>query len=145
LSPLFADLKGATGNNRYSLFRREAGGNQVVQPGLGVVGFTLDKAQAQYTSGGVMSLMDVNGGSLSIDFDKNLFATSLSLNHSATGAMTLVDNGSIFSGGYFHSRHDTQVVAGAVSLDGKEAGYFFEKTLENGGFIEGLTLWGRKP
>jgi hypothetical protein len=32
-------------------------------------------------------------------------------------------------------------MAGAVSLDGKEAGYFFEKQLQSGA-IHGLTLWG---
>jgi hypothetical protein len=49
-------------------------------------------------------------------------------------------SGRLYDGGYFHTRSDTERLAGAVSLDGKEAGYFFEKQLENGG-IQGLTLW----
>lgn len=35
-----------------------------------------------------------------------------------------------------------QSVAGAVSLDGKEAGYLFERGLGSGLF-RGKTLWGR--
>ncbi len=139
----FVSRNTAGGNKHYGLFRLE-NGSKTVQPGLGVVGFTLDKAQAQYTTGGVASLMNVNGGSLTIDFKENTFATSLQLDHAATGAINLIDSGHIFAGGYFHSRSDTQVVAGAVSLDGTEAGYFFEKTLDNG-TIEGLTLWGKQP
>ena len=62
----------------------------------------------------------------------------------ATGAVKFADSGLLYSGGYFHSRSATQAMAGATSLDGAEAGYFFEKTLQNG-YIEGLTLWGRQP
>jgi hypothetical protein len=142
--PLFQGLKVASGNNHYSLFRLP-NETQTVQGDLGLVGFTLDKAQAQYTSGGVTSLMDVNGGSLSIDFRDNTFATSLNLNHVDTGTVMLVDSGRVFSSGVFHNIYsDAQWVAGAVSFDGNEAGYFFEKALENGR-IEGLTLWGRQP
>lgn len=142
---LVANMKGVSGNSRYGLFRINSE-SPAVQPGLGVVDFNLDKAQAHYTTAGVTSLMNVSGGSLSIDFKLNRFATSLDLNHAATGAIKLVDGGQIDPGrGIFSSRSDTQVVAGAVSLDGTEAGYFFEKTLENGGFIEGLTLWGVQP
>ncbi len=141
----FARYTGASGNNHYALFQRMTDdGAQSVQPGLHVVGFNLDKAQAQYTAAGITSLMDVNGGNLTIDFDRNRFATTLNLNHVATGPISLVDSGIIFSSGKFHSRSDTQVVAGVVSFDGKEAGYFFEKLLENGS-IEGLTLWGKQP
>ncbi|MCH8134997.1 MAG: hypothetical protein IIB77_03345, partial [Proteobacteria bacterium] len=50
-------------------------------------------------------------------------------------------SGSLFDGGFFHSRSDTQNIAGAVSIDGTEAGYFFNKQLDNGS-IQGLTLWG---
>ena len=33
-------------------------------------------------------------------------------------------------------------VAGALSLDGKEAGYFFDKALPAGN-VSGITVWGR--
>ena len=128
----------------YALFRTENGPN-IVQHGLGVVGFALNQAQATYSQNGVGSLMSVSKGALSIDFNQSRFTTSLDLNHAATGPVTFSDSGMIFHGGYFHSRNPGQVMAGAVSLDGAEAGYFFEKTLQNGGLIEGITLWGRLP
>jgi hypothetical protein len=36
-----------------------------------------------------------------------------------------------------------QVVAGAAALDGKTAGYLFEKAAA-GGTLTGITLWSRK-
>jgi hypothetical protein len=84
--------------------------------------------------------MKVGGGTLDIDFQENSFATLLNLSHSLTGELEFVASGRLFDGGYFHSRTESQRVAGAVSLDGAEAGYFFEQQLQHGD-IQGLTLW----
>ena len=84
--------------------------------------------------------MQVAGGSLDIDFDRSEFATALDLSHSLTGNVGFAANGSISEGGYFNSRNASQRIAGAVSTDGQEAGYFFEQQLLEGG-IQGLTLW----
>ena len=106
-----------------------------------MVSFSLASAQAFYSSETGVVAMQVTGGALDIDFQGNRFATILSLNHSATGAVDFLASGSLFDGGFFHSRSDTQNIAGAVSIDGTEAGYFFDKQLDNGS-IQGLTLWG---
>jgi len=132
------------GNATYGLFRTEAAGSKEVRPGLGVVAFNLVQAQSFYKTEGRSELMDVKGGKLSIDFEQSLFATSLQLSHAATGNIEFNDKGRIFGGGYFHNISDTQAMAGAVSLDGAQAGYFFEKVLATGS-IEGLTLWGKQP
>ncbi len=126
-------------NDSYGLFRDSS--TDRVQPGLGVVGFNLNSAQAFYSSESGIVAMQVKGGTLNIDFDRSRFATSLSLEHEATGLIGLSAMGRIYSGGYFYDRSATQNVVGAVSIDGKEAGYFFDKQLESGG-IQGLTLWG---
>lgn len=140
----FADGREATvGNNRYALTRAEAG-SKVVKPGLGVVGFELTQAQVTLTTQESKDLMKVTNGVLNIDFDQNLFNTSLDLSHSVTGDIQFVDNGRLFSGGYFRNLSDGQTTAGAVSLDGTEAGYAFEKSVDEGK-IEGITLWGAKP
>ncbi|HWK55591.1 MAG TPA: FecR domain-containing protein [Hyphomicrobiales bacterium] len=132
------------GNNHYVLYRVE-NGPTVVKPGLGVVNFDLQQAQAFYVSGGVSSLMSVQGGALAIDFDGGRFSTSLNLRHDATGAVNFSEAGRLYNGGYFHPTDKVgQKMAGATTLDGSEAAYFFEKTLENG-LIEGLTNWGRRP
>lgn len=143
---LFADGGGrevTTGNNLYALYRVE-NGSKSVKPGLGVVGFELSKAQAHYTAAGSnKELMDVLGGNLEIDFTRSTFETDLMLSHAATGKVTFTASGQIFPGGYFHSRTAGQSMAGAVSLDGTEAGYLFDKSLDTGS-ITGLTLWGQE-
>ncbi len=135
-----ADRKITVGNTDYGLFRPE-NGSQHVDSGLGVVSFSLASAQAFYSSESGVVAMQVGGGALDIDFQENRFATELNLSHSATGAVDFLASGRLFDGGYFHARTDTQKIAGAVSIDGSEAGYFFSRQLDNGN-IQGLTLWG---
>ncbi len=129
----------AVGNEDHILFRNEDNGSRVDR-GLGVVSFDLNSAQAFYSSDSGVVAMQVAGGSLDIDFDRSEFATALDLSHSLTGNVGFAANGSISEGGYFNSRNASQRIAGAVSTDGQEAGYFFEQQLLEGG-IQGLTLW----
>ncbi len=135
--------KTTVGNLAHALFRVEPAGKSL-QPGLGVLAFNLAKAQAHFKAGGQIELMQVGGGELKLDFNQQLFSTNLQLSHAATGNITFSGNGRIFEDGIFRSNNETQSMAGAVSFDGKEAGYFFEKSLSNGA-IEGLTLWNVKP
>lgn len=127
------------GNKEYLLFR-DGDGRTRVDAGLGPVSFALSSAQAFYSSETGIVAMTVSGGELDIDFDTSQFNTRLDLLHELTGEVLFTANGRLYDGGYFHSRTETERMAGAVSLDGKEAGYFFEKQLEAGG-IKGLTLW----
>lgn len=128
------------GRREYFLLRPDLE-SRPVDAGLGVVSFGLESAQAFYESDSGVFAMQVNNGNLELDFDSNRFTTSLDLNAELTGPLTFSASGSVFDGGYFHNRTDDQRIAGAVTLDGSEAGYFFEKQLEDGG-IHGLTLWG---
>jgi hypothetical protein len=127
------------GNFEYILFRDE-GDKRRVDSNLSVVDFDLSSAQAFYNSPAGVVAMQVVDGSLGIDFQQNSFATELNLNHSLTGEIDFIASGSLFDGGFFHSRNETKNIAGAVSFDGTEAGYFFDQQLE-GASIEGLTLW----
>lgn len=146
LTMAYADVRTGrdvtVGNSSYVLFR-DGDGKTRVQAGLGPVSFSLHSAQAFYHSATGVVAMTVLGGSLDINFNNNQFATELNMNHSLTGNVDFIANGFIFDGGYFHTRSATERLAGAVSLDGSEAGYFFEKQLEGGG-IQGLTLWDRR-
>jgi hypothetical protein len=130
------------GNDSYVLFR-DGDGKTRVQEGLGPVSFSLHSAQAFYHSSTGVVAMTVKGGSLDINFNNNRFATELNMNHSLTGDVNFIANGFIYDGGYFYTRSPTERMAGAVSLDGTEAGYYFEKQLEAGG-IQGLTLWDKR-
>jgi len=126
----------------YALFR-DGGGRMRVDSGLGLISFQLHSAQAYYSSADGIFTMAVNGGELEINFTNNQFATSLDLNHSLTGNVNFAASGIIREGGFFYVNSPAQTIRGAVSLDGREAGYFFEKQLEIGG-IHGLTLWDRR-
>ena len=127
------------GNLQYGLFRTEAGSKRV-DAGLGLVGFQLNSAQAVYNSSSGVVAMEVGGGTLDLDFQRNVFSTTLDLNHELTGQIDFVAHGQVVDGGFLRAIEATQRVAGAVSLDGSEAGYLFERQLENGE-ISGLTLW----
>jgi hypothetical protein len=130
------------GNLEYILFRDE--GDEIrVDRNLSVVDFEISSAQAFYNSSTGVVAMQVVDGSLGIDFQQNSFATELNLNHSSTGEIDFIASGSLFDGGFFRSRNETQNIAGAVSFDGTEAGYFFEQQLD-GASIEGLTLWNSR-
>jgi hypothetical protein len=146
LTMAYADVRTGrdvtVGNNSYVLFR-DGDGKTRVQAGLGPVSFALHSAQAFYHSDSGVVAMTVLGGSLDINFNNNQFATELNMNHSLTGNVDFIANGFIYDGGYFYTRSATERMAGAVSLDGTEAGYFFEKQLVSGG-IQGLTLWDRR-
>ena len=126
-------------NFEYYLFRPESGEKQISK-GLGAIGFTLNSAQAYYSDETGVFAVAVSGGNLAIDFQESLFSTSLNLNHASFGDVNFQASGRLYDGGYFHSRNDTQRIAGAVSLDGQEAGYFFN-LLQSQGTIQGLTLW----
>ena len=126
-------------NFEYYLFRPESGEKQIAK-GLGTIGFTLNSAQAFYSNETDIFAVAVSGGDLTIDFQESRFATSLNLNHLSFGDLNFQATGRLYDGGYFHSRNDSQRIAGAVSLDGQEAGYFFN-LLHSQGTINGLTLW----
>ena len=134
------DREVTVGNASYILFRSESLSPQV-DSGLGMVSFSLNSAQAFYNSDSGVVAMQVNGGNLDIDFDQSAFSTRLNLGHVDTGFIDFIANGSISESGYFVARSSSQHVAGSVSQDGREAGYFFTQQLDEGN-ISGLTLWG---
>ena len=132
------------GNLGYGLFRTNAeDGSRKLRQDLGVVGFQLNSAQAIYNSDTGIVAMAVRDGNLDINFQNQTFSTALKLDHALTGRIDFSATGRVFDGGFFRALEATQKVAGAVSFDGAEAGYLFERQLENG-IVSGLTLWGGK-
>tara|TARA_B100001059_G_scaffold236702_1_gene289206 strand:+ start:2161 stop:3636 length:1476 start_codon:yes stop_codon:yes gene_type:complete len=126
----------------YGLFRFEPGPRRLAGD-LEITGFQLTSAQAVFNSQTGIVAMSVNGGSLDINFQDNSFATALNLTHELTGEVDFVANGVVVDGGFFRAIEATQRLSGAVSLDGAEAGYQFEKQLAEG-VVSGLTLWDSK-
>ncbi len=132
------------GNNDYVLYRAPSDtGLAAIQPSLGTVGFQLQQAHALFRPwGGVNQEATAGTGTLSINFATRQFQTQLELNHAAAGAHTLTSQGVVLSDGMFGGATATQKVIGATTLDGKNAGYMFEKNVDSGIF-NGITLWAR--
>ena len=131
------------GNNFYVLYR-QSDTPSVLGAALGRFDMALQGAQAQFYPGGAAPAQaaQVLGGQLTLDFGAQNFATQLQLTSQATGAQTLQAAGSLNHEGIFIQRQPGLNVGGAVALDGKTAGYFFEQAFGTGN-LSGITLWGR--
>jgi hypothetical protein len=91
----------------------------------------------------------VQSGSLGLDFGSKTFATSLNLSSQGVGIQTFTQSGTINpSTGIFLSNSINSgntangSVAGAVTLDARQAGFVFKAPIGPGSFT-GATLWGR--
>ena len=129
------------GDDNFLLYRVED--TTTFAPGLNILNFALGQSYAQFNSA-TRSVLPaaVTGGSFSINFAEKLFQTSLNLTSASTGNVLLQATGSVRNDGIFATRSDTQAVAGALAIDGKSAGYLFEKAAA-GGTLSGVTLWSR--
>lgn len=131
------------GNDSYILYRIEpASGASIPNPVGPAFNFSLQQAYAQLATPTLVLPANVTGGALSIDFAARQFVTSLNLNSVPTGAVQLAGSGSIRNDGIFVGTASGQRIAGAMAVDTKSAGYFFEKSTSNG-LLTGITLWGR--
>jgi hypothetical protein len=130
-------------NNQYGLFRIQAA-NASLPAGLGAYDFALTGGQAQFDAAGkATQAATVQSGQLRIDFGARNFTTNLSVNSAATGTVGIAGAGFVRDDGVFIDRRvEGQAIAGAAALDGKTAGYFFEKAVANG-TLSGITLWSR--
>ena len=131
------------GNGAFSLFRDTPMGAQ----------FAATEASAQFRLAGGTGLLafeqgrkieavTVSGGALSVDFARATFDTRVNISSPRLGTDTVTANGLVRPNGFMLGQGGNAYVAGALSLDGKEAGYFFDKALPAGN-VSGITVWGR--
>ena len=132
------------GNGSYTMFRPAAQPGAVLASADATAEFRLAHASAQLVreSGRVTEAVNVNEGTFNVDFVRSTYATKLSLSNAAMGADTLIATGNVTSNGVLQTTSSNASINGALSLDGKEAGYAFEKAV-NVGSVRGITLWGR--
>ena len=131
------------GNDNYILYRIEpVGGANIVLPAGPAFNFALQQSYAQLATPTAIMPATVTGGTLSIDFTAAQFVTSLNVNSLPTGTIQLNGSGYIRNDGIFVGTNAGQKIAGAMAVDTKSAGYFFEKTT-NGALLSGITMWGR--
>ena len=130
------------GNNYVNLYRRPDD-TRPLPAHLGQVGFGLAAGQvALIQANGATSAGAVHGGRLDVDFAQRSFATRLDVSHALTGAVHIESAGNITSNGTFFVNRPDGLVAGAVTMDGTEAGYLFDKSVPQG-ILSGTTLWKR--
>jgi len=119
--------------------------DRLLRSSEGQVEFQLTRGQATYQSNGVQEAATLRG-TFQLDFARMTFGTALALSAPSAGATELRMAGNVRPDGTFSLNEGAgaalQSIAGAVSLNGKEAGYLFERGAGNGSF-RGITLWGR--
>ena len=150
--PFLEALKGnevTVGDGYYFLFREPSNVNLL--PTLTTkVDFGLKSSSAYYrNAANEMMPAVVQSGSLGLDFGSKTFATSLKLSSQGVGIQTFTQSGTINpSTGIFLSNSINTgntangSVAGAVTLDARQAGFVFKAPIGPGSFT-GATLWGR--
>lgn len=129
--------------DRYAGLFRTPGSSPVLSTQLGQGSFGLHAGEVSLVAAsGASSPGTVESGRLDIDFARRRFSTALSLSHPTTGRVGLESAGAVRDDGVFAVRAGDTRVAGAVSVDGKEAGYLFDKIVAQG-TLTGTTLWAR--
>jgi hypothetical protein len=108
----------------------------------GQADFRLAGAEAVLVQSKGISTAKVTSATLGVDFDNSLFNATVGLQHATAGAAAINVKGKINDEGVFVGTTATDRVAGALSRDGTEAGYLFNKDVAAGTF-RGITLWKR--
>lgn len=137
------ERQAVAGNDYYVLFRSAADANGVLPTNLGRADFSLRDSQVHFvTSGGDASLGSARNGWLKVDFGVRQFETGMTLSHDLAGSTQLGATGTIDRRGKFsYNTADTQL-AGALTINGREAGYTFVRDVATGRFV-GITRWVR--
>mgnify|MGYP000585465568 CR=1 FL=1 len=132
------------GDGYYFLFRTPGSPNLL--PSLNnQVDFKLASASAQYRppSNDVLPA-SVNSGAFSIDFAQRTYATQLQVSADGIAPQNIQFAGKIDTntGIFLGTGTNGQSLGGALTLNGRQAGYFFRAPVGNGS-LAGATLWGR--
>jgi hypothetical protein len=150
--PFLEALKGnevTVGDGYYFLFREPSNINLL--PSLTTkVDFGLKSSSAYYrNAANEMLPATVQSGTLGVDFANKTFNTNLNLSAQGTGVQSFSQSGTLNAGtGIFLSNSTAVVnsnagsVAGAITLDARQAGFLFRAPIGPGTF-SGATLWGR--
>lgn len=129
------------GNFFITLYRDETTRSSFSPP-ASTVSFNLVDASASFSRPGIVyEPVAVSAGKLDVDFAHASYATSLALSGSF-GQTQFASSGKVTSTGLMQNSPGASSMAGAFSLDSKQAAYQFEKDIAYGK-VSGITLWGR--
>jgi hypothetical protein len=137
------DRQMVAGNDYYLLFRNTADASGTLPTNLGRVDFSLRDSQVHFlANGGDASLASSRNGWLKVDFGARSFETGMTLSHDLAGSTQLSAAGAIDRRGKFSYIAADTKLAGALTIDGQEAGYTFVRDVTNGKFV-GIARWVR--
>ena len=124
---------------QYALWRSNPSG--ALDRGLtGQAQFNLAAGEAVFVQASGASAAQLQSARLGVDFDRATFSAGGTVAHVATGPVDFAVDGKVNDEGVFWGGNAAQRVAGALSRDGKQAGYLFTKEVGQGTF-QGITLW----
>jgi hypothetical protein len=110
------------------------------------VAFNLKSASAVYqpgvATGRPVEIARISDASFNVDFAKSTYATHLDISSPYAGGTVVNMAGRIDASGRFVDNNVNTSVSGALSQNGKEAGYMFNQAIGLGN-LSGLTLWGQ--
>ncbi len=139
-----AGLERAWGNANYVVFRLPTPAGAVLAPADASASFRLASSAAHLSlrSSNKTEAVNVDGGSLFVDFSRSTFSTMLALSSPTIGGDQIGASGTVRSNGTLQATQGNATLGGALSLDGQDAAYAFEKA-HAAGTLRGITLWGR--
>ncbi len=127
---------------QYALWRTSPSG--ALDRGLtGQAQFDLAAGEAILVQASGVSAAQLQSARLGVDFDHSTFSAGGTVAHAATGPVSFAVDGKVNNEGVFWGGNAVQRVAGALSRDGKQAGYLFSKEVAQGTF-QGITLWNAR-
>jgi hypothetical protein len=135
-------------NDQYVLFRENTG-DKFQTPERGSVSFTMadGDARVKQRSNGEVSVATLHNGTLSFDFGKSSFTTSLDLRTSKGETFALGATGHVQRDGIFYARDqsrpggDTNMAVSGALKDLTGAQYLFEGALGTDRAFTGATSW----
>lgn len=129
----------------YVLWRDGQTGQTLDKNLSGTASFTLTAGEGYYASAtGQTQSAQLSNAKLGVDFDHSSFNTRMQLASSGNPSAQLQLSGAINPQGIFVGKNADQHLAGALSLDGKQAGYLFNLNAADGGAYRGITLWSQQ-
>jgi len=130
------------GNDYWGLYR-PVSEVKLLPTDLGRAEFTLRDAEVFLVGKSSSSAGSVKDGWLGVDFATRQFATRLDVHHDNIGDRQLAVQGDVRKDGLFVAQQGDLRVAGALTMDGQEAGYAFTQNLGTLGVLTGITRWYR--